>query len=146
MLIGKFTQQDNIYQGQWQLVLGSNTWDFTSSGTTPEEVINLTMSNISQTLAKYYRVKITNTPESWVKLEVSKVAQRKDLDNLVQYLKQLTSVQQVQLATVSDDMVELAVLIRGPVLAFQQNASIGQRLVLTSQDETNNKLFYEWTR
>jgi len=147
LLVGRFGQQDNVYQGEWQLILGNNKWEFTSSGTTPEEAIGAVMSNISQTLAKYYKVQVSATsPALWVKLEVSKIAQRNDLDSLIQYLKQLTAVQQVQLSTISDDVVELSVLIRGSSLSFQQNASIGQHLVLKAQDEAENKLFYEWTR
>lgn len=145
LLIGKFGKQDNLYQGQWQLVMGNNTWNFTGSGATLDAAIDTVMSNVSQTLAKYYRVKITNAPEAWVKLEVSNVTRRNDLNGLVQYLKQLTSVQQVRLSMVTGDVVELAVLIRGPLLAFQQNATIGQHLVLKEQNEADNKLSYEWT-
>ncbi|RDI39848.1 DUF2066 domain-containing protein [Aquicella lusitana] len=144
LLIGNLEQSETGAKSQWQLVLGEDQWNWTITGKTSHDMIAELFNQISQTLAKRYVVKSANASQRWVKLEISNVNRRNDLSQLMQYLKQLTPVQQVQLSQVSGDRVELSVLITGSLSAFQQNASIGQRLILKEQDETDSKLIYEW--
>lgn len=144
ILIGAIKQTDIDYQSQWQLVLGKNQWDWNVSDRLLSELVTTVLNQVNQTLAKYYVEKVANEPQ-WVKLEVTNITKRDDLVQLMRYLKQLTSVQQVQLSQVQGDVVDISILLRGSLASFQQNAAIGQRLVLKSQDEVNNKLTYEWT-
>ena len=145
LLIGNLKQGDGGCESTWQLVLGGTQWNWKVTGKSPDEVVNNVLNLVSQTFVKRYVVKAANGTRSWFKLEVSNITERNDLVQLIQYLKQLSPVQQVQLSQVSGNMVELAVQVRGSLTTFQQNASIGQRMVLKSQDQTNNKLIYEWT-
>ena len=63
---------------------------------------------------------------------------------LIQYLKQLTPVQDVQLLQVTSNSVKLSVLVRGSLATFQQHASIGQRLIPSGSESNENQLVYEW--
>jgi hypothetical protein len=146
MLIGSLQQHANTVQSQWQLILNDQKWNWTLSGNSIEEVVSAVMDQTNQTLAKHYVVKmVENTPQLWLTLEVSNITERNDLTQLMQYLKQLTPVQKVQLMQVSGDTVEVSVLVNGSLTMFQQNAEIGKRLVLQAADSTDNKLLYEWT-
>lgn len=143
LLIGKMLKTDDGYVCKWLLVLDNDQWEFTAQDKVFENAIDSIMSQASQTLAKHYVVKRTKQSLS-LKVEVTGVTEHEDLAQLMQYLKQLTPVQQVQLSEVSGDTVEVGVKVFGSMDNFLKNASIGKHLVLKSQDLPNNKLFYEW--
>lgn len=143
LLIGAIKQTDIDYKSQWQLLVGNNQWHFDLSDRLLTELVTQLMNDVSQTLAKYYVEKIANEPQ-WIKLEVTNITKRDDLVQLMQYLKQLSAVQQVQLSQVMGDVVDISILLRGSLTNFQENATIGKRLILKSQDDSNNKLIYEW--
>ncbi|HEX4044791.1 MAG TPA: DUF2066 domain-containing protein [Gammaproteobacteria bacterium] len=145
MLIGYVQHENGSVQSKWELVLNDNKWQWHLSDKTMDGVIFALMNQMSQTLAKQFIVKADQTSQFWLTLEVSNIAQRDDLTKLIQYLKQLTLVQQVQLLQVSGDTVELSLLVRGSLETFQDNAILNQRLVLKSADTANNRLIYEWT-
>lgn len=85
-----------------------------------------------------------NTTDAWVKLKVKNVGQQHDLSNVMAYVKQLDTVKQVQLSQVSGKAVDLNILVRGSLAAFQQHAAINKRLILQSQNLAENTLVYEW--
>lgn len=144
LLIGSIEETDDGLQSQWQLVVHDDVWNWTLADKSMDALLSSVMNEISQTLAKQYADKSTHPSELWIKLEVENITHRRDFAQLMQYLKQITLVQQVELSQVAGDVVELAVLIHGSVAGFQQNASIGQRLVLKKQDDISKKLMYEW--
>ena len=146
LLIGTLTSEGNVFKSQWQLILGNDQWNWTLTEGDEEALITHLFSQVSKTLAKHYAEKTVNAPQLLLRLEVSHVAERNDLGQLIQYLKQLTLVQQVQLSEISGDIAQLSVLISGTLVDFQENAAINQHLVLKSQDAGNNKLIYEWVR
>jgi len=147
ILIGNIQISKAGVQGKWRLVLGDTNWDWsTADKTMPDEMATI-MNFISQTLAKNYIVKSAgNTQAQILKLQVSNVFQRGDLALLMQYLKQLTPVERVDLAQVAGNVVVLTVAINGPADGFLKNATIGQHLVLKSQDQASSSYVYEWVR
>lgn len=144
ILVGKITTNNNGCQSQWHLILDDNQWDWVVSDKSTTNAISSVLNRVSQTLAKHYIVKTTSASKLSFILEVSNIMQHSDLNQLMDYLKQLTQVQHVQLAQVSGDVVQLSVQVRGSLHTFRQNASIGQHLVLKSQDVASNKLIYQW--
>lgn len=144
LLIGTLQQTKDGWQSQWQLVLHGHQWHWTIADKTPDNLFANLLNQVSQALSKQLVVKSDSAPQAWLKLEVTNVTQRDDLAQLMQYLEQLAPVQQVQLSQVSGDVVDLAVQVRGSLENFQQNASIGQHLMLKSQNEASNEMLYEW--
>ncbi|OGT35937.1 MAG: hypothetical protein A3F11_04115 [Gammaproteobacteria bacterium RIFCSPHIGHO2_12_FULL_37_14] len=143
LLIGHLQQHDSDFESEWQFILNGEQWHWALSGVTAKTVVADVVAQIGQTLSKRYIVKAVDNPSMWLKLEVTNITQRDDLVQLMQYLKQLSPVQQVQLLQVSGSSVKLSVLIRGSLTSFQQHASIGQRLIqVPAEDE--NQLVYEW--
>lgn len=132
------------YDSEWKLVIGKKEWSWKLTDATLETLFSNITYQISQTLAKQYASKILNAPKLWVTIQVTHVLSREDLINLMEFLRHVGSVQQIHLAQVKGDNVELSVLISGSVQAFQQNTSIGQRLILRDADLENSKLVYEW--
>ncbi len=133
-------------QGKWRLVLGDTNWDWSTADKSMPDDMATIMNFVSQTLAKNYIVKSANTQSQILKLQVSNVFERNDLALLMQYLKQITPVERVDLAQVSGNVVALTVAVNGPVDGFLKNATIGQHLVLKSQDQGSNSYVYEWVR
>lgn len=144
LLIGSIEQSGDQFDSEWQLILGEDVWSWTISDRSVEKVIAAVLNQGSQKLARYYIVKNENSRPSWLTIEVTNISERTDLADLLRYLKQLPPVQQIQLKQVSGNVVELSVLIRGPLSVFQQNAAINQRLIFKSQDDANKKLIYDW--
>lgn len=144
LLIGHIQQGENQYLSDWQLILNNDQWTWTFSNDSPKSTVTTIIGQVSQTLSKRFVVKTVDTTQTWLKLEITNIVERDDLIQLMQYLKQLTPVQQVELTQVSGSKVKVSVLIRGSLVAFQQHATIGQHLIPKSQD--NNQLIYEWVR
>jgi uncharacterized protein len=142
-LIGKVDVDENGLKGQWQLNLGENQWNFAITGPTMDAMAQSVLSQVTDTLAKHYGVR-TNEPKRWLILEIMNITERKDLVELMDYLRQLPSVQQVQLAQIAGYTVQLSVLLRGTLNNFQQSAEMGNRLILQSQGAPTGKLVYEW--
>lgn len=143
-LIGKIEPTSDGYESQWQLVMGKRQWNWTITDKSTEVVIEKLLNQISQTLSNHFVVKQPNMSQSWLKLKVTNVIERNSLAQLIKYLNQLAPVQEVRLAQVSGNIVDLAILVNGPVASFLHNATVGQRLTLTSKDEGTNQLVYEW--
>jgi hypothetical protein len=131
-------------QGKWRLLLNGNAWNWTINDKTTEGEMSALMNLVSQTLAKNYIVKTASAQGLTLKVEVTNVTERDDLAALMQYLKQLTPVDQIELVQVSGDVVDLTVVVHGNLAGFLKNAAIGQHLVLKSQDDSSNSLVYEW--
>lgn len=144
MLIGVLQEKADSVESQWHLVLKDDQWNWSIVDKNNLAVIDAIMNEVSQTFAKHYVARAPEAAATWIKLTVSHVAEHDDFNDLIQYLKQLTPVQQVKLSQVTGDTVEVAVLIQGTVAAFQKNATIGQHLTLKSQDDETNTLVYEW--
>lgn len=145
-LIGNIQQNFGGYESQWQLI--SNTvnkqWNWTVTDRTIEKIIANVMDQVSQNLSNRHAIKKVDPADIWVKLEVSNILERDELTQLVQYLKQLTIVRDVQLSQVSGNSVKIAVLVRGSLDTFQQNAALGQHLILKGAYSDANILLYEW--
>lgn len=147
MLVGYIHPTVSGYASEWQLMWNNHKWNWNIEGKTIDEVINAFFYEMNQALVKGAITKAPQQAEAkWLKLEVTNVSARNDLVELMQYLKQLAPVQDVQLSQISGNVIELALLINGTAESFLQQAAIQDRLTLKSQDLAANKLIYEWIR
>jgi hypothetical protein len=144
LLIGHIEEYDEGLQSAWQLSLKDNRWNWTVSGKTTDEIVAFIMDKVSKTLAKHYVVSITNLPTSWIQMEVSHIEQRKEFGQLIQHLRHLSPVLQLQLTEVSGDVVNLAILIRGTPVIFREHVGLSQYLVERPEDSKDNKIAYKW--
>jgi uncharacterized protein len=141
-LMGHIQSNGAGFHSQWQLMLDDQQWDWTLTGQSVDSIITCLMDHISETLSQHFQASPASISSFWLALRVSHVSERADLNRLVHYLKQLPLVQKVQLMQVSGDVVELELLIRGTLAAFQKNVAIGQHLTLISSE--TDELAYEW--
>jgi hypothetical protein len=152
LLIGKIIKSDSLHlQSQWQLITANQKWNWAYQQLTTDETWTKLFKDMSQALAKHYTTNtgktIKNTAnEIWLKLQVSNIVAGEDLQAVTEHLKQMAVVKQVELSQISGEMIELAVLIRGTVDAFQENAAIDSHFILKSFDDKNQKWQYEWVR
>lgn len=143
LLIGKVNKTNQI-KSDWQLIAGNEHWDWHFNDATVENMLTTLMKEINQVLAKHYAVKISTVSETILSLQVSHVNGGEDLQALMQYLQQLSIVKRVELLKITDDKVELSILIRGSSKAFEDNATIGQHMILKEADTEKQIWVYEW--
>lgn len=138
--------EESVYQSEWELVFNDQIWRFAIAEKADNQLVEHVLNQVSQTFAKNFIVKVTDAPASWLKLQVNNITQHDDLSSLIQYLKQLSLVQKVDLSEISGDQVKLSVQIKGTLLDFTQNASLGDKLILSAQDEKTRTIYYRWIR
>lgn len=146
MLVGTMVQTKDGYEAHWNLVLGEKVWDWSISAPTAETIIANVLDDVSQTMSRKYEARANADPSTWLTLEVSNIGERDELNQLIRFLKQLTPVQEVELAQVNGSQVSISVQVQGDLETFRDNASIGQHLMLRGQEAGTNKITYEWIR
>jgi len=148
LLIGEIEENDHGSQSQWQLIMKDKQWDWKIANNSTDGVISNVMNQVSQAVSGRYAAKTVMNKAAllWVKVEVGHLTKRRDLIRLVQYLKQITNVQQVELIQIEGDIVKLSVQVQGSLAAFEQNVLGSQHLVLKSEEDANTKLIYEWIK
>lgn len=144
MLIAQIQPSAAGFDSQWTLTLRNQQWGFKISAASLQEVMTTAMHQVSQTLSENYLVKNQTTKTQWITLNVNGVSADNDLEQVMKYLKQLSPVQQVELASVNGDSVQLRVLINSDIPTFEKNASIGQQLQLSQEDLPGARLTYNW--
>lgn len=145
LLIGNVEKTANNLQSRWMLVVGDKEWGWKLDNKDVDELAYTIMNQVTQALNKNSVTKTTELPSSSVvTLVINNIRNQDDLTNLLQYLKQIPSVKQTQVEKISDRAVEVALLLHGSIINFQQSTETDKRLVFKSQDQDNNKLIYEW--
>lgn len=91
-----------------------------------------------------YQTKTVVEPAQTLIVQVANITKSNEIDDLITSLKQLESVRQVTLTEISGDEVALDVQVKGSLQEFLLAIAQEERLVLTSQDETENTLSYDW--
>lgn len=144
ILIGRLIRVPTGFNTQWRLVLGNDQWNWTVTGATIADVMTQIADNVTDTLAARFATVVTNTVQAKIQIRVVGMTQGDDISALLQYLKHLTPVADVQLAQVTQGDVVLTISLRSTPQAFTQAVSIGQKL--TPLPATNNSPIstYQW--
>lgn len=147
-LIGNIAQAYGGYDSRWELISNSanKAWSWTMSDRSSDTIISNVLEQVSQNLSNHHVVKRMVAADIWIKLEISNIAERDELTHLLQYLKELHVVRDVQLSQVSNDSIKIAVLVRGSLDTFQQNVKEGNHLILKGEHADANILQYDWVR
>lgn len=146
LLIGTMQRGGNGYEAHWNLVLGEKVWDWSITASSEKSAIANILDDVSQVLSKRYEAAISDVPAKKINIEVTNIEDRSELVQVMRYLKKLTPVKNVELEQVNGDSVELSVMVRGDMSTLEENVTIGQKLMLKSQDAEQNKMVYEWIR
>jgi hypothetical protein len=148
LLIGRIEETGRGTQSEWQLIMKDKQWDFRAANNTTDAVIAYVMNQVNQVMSGRYveQGSLKKATALWVRLEVNRITRRRDLARLIQYLKQVTNVQKIELIQVEGDIVELAIQVQGSLASFEQHLLASDHLVLKSEDDANAKLIYEWIK
>lgn len=146
LLAGSIQPADKGFTSHWVLVLKDTQWRFTIPGDTLTAILQGAVQQVSQTLSAKYMDKTTQAATASITVVVNNVSADHDLENLMAYLKQLTPVQQVELAQVDGNTVSLRIEVKGSIDTFEQNATIGQKLIFKSQDDEKQTLVFDWAQ
>lgn len=144
-LIGNIQQNMAGFQSQWQLNLRGKHWNWSIADVSLDKILANLVNEIKMTISdREVEVKDNDNNTIWIKLEVSNIRHKYDLMQLINYLKQLTIVKEIDTSGFSEDGVKIAVLVNGSLGSFIQNAAVGQRMILRGEFDEANTLVYEW--
>lgn len=146
LLIGNISSTPHGYQGNWTLVMDDDRWQYPVEAKTPEEIVQMVLNQVSQTLANRYVAKTDAPPSVWVRLIIDDVKKEKDFKLLMQYLNESGCVKQMQLSQVKGEVVELRIELNSNLDHFMQTALEDEHLVFKDQDKYSNTLTYHWVR
>lgn len=144
ILVGRMIQNSNGYTTQWNLVMGDDQWSWTLAGKTPEDALSSLADNVANTLAGRYASLLTNSVQAKITLKITGISEDDDLSQLMNYLKHLTPVTDVQVDGVTGTDVIVSISLRGTQNSFLQAISIGQKLTRVSDDTNQTMAVYQW--
>ncbi len=143
ILVGRITQDEKGYNTQWKLVMDTDQWSFSPPGKTLVDSFAALADNIADTLAGRYAAVMTNDAQIKLSVKIVGITQSDDFSQVMNYVKHLTAVTNVEVAHVTENEVTLDVSLRGTENTFVQAVSIGQKLTpLPSENKT--MLVYQW--
>lgn len=143
ILIGHITQDATGFNTQWKLVMGADQWSWSLTGKTLADTLTALADNVADTLAGRYATVMTNDVQTKLTLKVTGITQSDDFSQVMNYVKHLTAVTNVEVAEVKENEVILNVSLRGTQNSFIQAISIGQKLT-PLPSENKNMLVYQW--
>ncbi len=145
LLIGRVIQDPTKkYITQWKFVQGNDQLDWNRDGNLLQEILQGAVNQVTAKLASHYAVVMTNQAHHKLVLNVSGMTESDDVMQLMDYLKQLTLITDVQLLKVTGSDVMLSISLRGSKQSFMESVSIEKKLTLdeTTPDET--VLHFQW--
>jgi hypothetical protein len=143
ILVGRITQDEKGYNTQWKLIMGTDQWSWNLSGKALVDSFAALADNIADTLAGRYAAVMTNDAQIKLTLKVVGITQSDDFNQVMNYVKHVTAVTNVEVAHVTENEITLDVSLRGTENAFVQAVSIGQKLTPVPS-ENKAMLVFQW--
>jgi hypothetical protein len=100
--------------------------------------------NVADTLAGRYAAVMTNNVQTKLTLKITGITQSDDFMQVMNYVKHLTAVTDVEVVRVAESEVVLNVSLRGTQATFAQAVSIGQKLTPVPGNNNQTMLVYQW--
>ncbi len=144
ILAGQIQQNATGYTTQWKLIMGNDQWGWTITGKTLPDIMAAMADHVADTLAGRYATVITNTVQSNFTMKITGVAEAEDFVQVMNYIKHLTPVSDVELEQISGSDMLLSVSLRGSQESFTQALSVGQKLTPVTNDNKQAMLVYQW--
>ncbi|CAN5418889.1 DUF2066 domain-containing protein [soil metagenome] len=150
IIVGRLTQtNDGKWQSNWTLVQDSGQKNWTSTNGNVEAMAQ-TVDEASNALLEKYADIGDGKPinKDHVELTVIKVNGLSDYAKLEAYLRQLSSVKNVQVVKVEPTSLVFDITLAGDVQTLTQAISVDKKLQLTTDNSSietaNNRLTYQW--
>jgi len=144
ILVGRIMQDANGYNTQWKLMMGTDQWGWNITGKTIPEILTTLADNIADTLAGRYALIITNAVQSNFTMKITGVVEADDFVQVMNYIKHLTPVSDVELQQITGSDMIVKVSLRGTQESFTQALVVGRKLTPVPQDSKPSLLIYQW--
>jgi hypothetical protein len=144
MLTGHIVQDAAGYNSQWKLVVGNDQWGWNITGKTLTDTLAAMADHVADALAGRYATVITNTVQSEFTLKVTNVSQADDFVQVMNYIKHLTPVSDVQLVQITGSDVIMKISLRGSRESFAEALSMGQKMTPVATDGKQSEWTYQW--
>ena len=143
ILIGQVTQGIGTVQSKWKLIQNDIEQEWSITESTDQNMVNTLFSNLSEALSRRYVASQSNEIVT-VELEVTGIQAGRDLRHLVEWIKHLSGINDVEIQQVSQREVSLQFVWRHSLENLLQNLALNPHLALQSKNMENKKLIYEW--
>ena len=147
MIIGRVLPvADGGYSTQWKLVMGHDEWGWNITGKSLSDVMLTLMNHVADALSGRYATIVTNQIQTVASIKVTGVNQQEDVADIINYLKRLPPVADVEVESASGDNVVLTISLRSQIASFVKAVSAGQKLsaVAAQPGDKATLLVYQW--
>ncbi len=145
ILVGHVVQDaEQNYVSQWKWVMGNEQTDWSFTGKTPQDILTAVTNKLANQLASHYAVVMSNQPKTKLTLVVQGITEENDLSQVINYIKHLTPVVDVQLVKVEGSRVVLMINLRSSKESFVQALSLGAKFTALPTEAQDTTLNYQW--
>ncbi|HSW68821.1 MAG TPA: DUF2066 domain-containing protein [Gammaproteobacteria bacterium] len=144
ILIGRITQDSGKYNTQWKLVLGNDQWGWNITGNTLPDIFTAMTDHVGTALAGRFATVVANTVQSSFIVKIIHVPEAGDFVEVMNYIKHLTPVADVQLEQVSGDAIILRISLRGTKESFEKALIVEKKLTLMTGEGNQSEFIYQW--
>ncbi|HSW94031.1 MAG TPA: DUF2066 domain-containing protein [Gammaproteobacteria bacterium] len=146
MLIGRIQQTASGYNTQWKLVVGHDQWGWNITGNHLMDILASMSDHVADALAGRYATVISNTVQSEVTLKIVNVTEADDFVQVMNYIKHLTPVSDVEVVQITGNELILKVSLRGSDESFARALSVGQKMTPVATTGAPSDRVYQWNR
>lgn len=144
ILIVRILKNTDGYSIQSKMTKDADQWSWNFKGDTVDSVVSQLLNTVTNTLAGKFAEVVTDDVETQFTLKVLGITEQSDLASVMQYVKHLPPVEDVEPLSITNDGVTLAVSLRGSQQSFVQAAASEERLQPVSGASTDTMLVYQW--
>ena len=144
LLILRAFQLVNASHVEARLVLGNDQWNWTLLNPSLDENLKALVTNVSDVLAQRYSTVVTPNVQAQATIKVVGINRHGDLAQVINYLKRLTPVADVDPTEVTGAEVVLSLSLRGSQNSLIQAISAENKLISEPGTDTDKKLIYRW--
>ena len=144
MVVGKLEQNTERWQGDISVLHGQFRESFSAIGDTRVSVLNQLMQQLAGFYASKYAVVIDLSKDAQQLVRVKNVYSLSDYGKVVNFLSSLQAVQQVDVAKVMANELQLSVRLIADQTAFLQAVGLDGRLVLVPESTLTSQLEFDW--
>jgi hypothetical protein len=143
ILILHASQLANSSNVSARLIVGNNApWNWNLESPTLEENLQALTNHVTDVLAERYATVVMSKAQTQVMITVRGVTHPGDLVHLMDYLKKLTAVADVNPEEVTGEQVVLSLQLQGSEQSLTSAISAESKLI--AESNTDNKLMYRW--
>lgn len=147
ILVGAIDTGQAGSDGRFLLFFHNQRWQWYSQATDPLNLVSGALAQVSRIIAAnpVEKPKVT-IPTHWITLEVANVVNDSNMKQIIAYLRKKAMVAQVQWMEKSGSVLEVSVLVQGPLDQFLKTVLADERLIPDKSMPDTDRTHYVWVQ